>query len=99
MWETDSLLEEGDENCTHHYIARLNYSTRNKELEMQCNLMESDRANAELVHHCELDRMQKDIDQMQAEERSYAQQVVLLQLQIQLEEMRQKGQSSKLSAG
>ena len=99
MRETDSLLEEGDENCTHRYIARLNYNTRNKELKVQCNLMESDHANAELVHHCELDRMQKDINWMQAEERSYAWQVELLQLQIWLEEMRQKGQSSESSAG
>ena len=99
MQETNSLLEEGDENCTHHYIARLNYSTRNKELEVQCNLMESDRTNAELVHHRELDHMQKDIDQTQAEERSYARQVELLQLQTRLEEMRQKGQSSESSAG
>ena len=97
--ETDSLLEEGDENRTRRYIARLNYSTRNKELEVQRNLMESDRANAELVHHRELDRMQKDIDRTQAEERSYARQVELLQLQIWLEEMRQKGQSSESSAG
>ena len=98
-WETDSLLKEGDENRTHCYIARLNYSTRNKELEVQCNLMESDHANAELVHHRELDRMQKDIDRTQAKERSYAWQVELLQLQIRLEEMQQKGQSSESLAG
>ena len=80
-----------------HCKTKLQYL--NKELEVQCNLMESDRANAELVHHCELDHMQKDINWMQAEERSYARQVELLQLQIQLEEMRQKGQSFESSAG
>jgi hypothetical protein len=55
---------------------------------MQREQLATESANADLVHHHELDRVQKDIKLKNAEEHLITQQVQMLQLQIQLEEMR-----------
>jgi hypothetical protein len=54
---------------------------------LQCNV-NKESANADLVHHRELDCVQKDVKLKNAKEHLITQQVQMLQLQIQLEEMR-----------
>ncbi|KAF8424781.1 hypothetical protein L210DRAFT_802472, partial [Boletus edulis BED1] len=94
--ETDNHLEEISDNCTHRFLAKLNHSTRDKELEMQRSQLEMERANADIFHRRELDRMQKEIERADkgieltnTEGRHFARQAELVQLQIRLEEMRQ----------
>ena len=81
-------MEEDDQH-TRHYVALLNYAGWDKEMEMQHDPLTTERANADLIHCRELDRMQKDIELKNAEENCIAQQVEMLQLQIQLEGMQQ----------
>jgi hypothetical protein len=80
---------EEDDQCIHHYVARLNYAVWDKEMEMQHDQLTTECANADLVHRCELDHGQKDIELKNAEENCIARQVEMLQPQIQLEGMRQ----------
>ena len=80
---------EEDDQRTCHYVARLNYTVQDKEMEMQRDQLTTERANADLIHRYELDHMQKDIELKNAEENCIAQQVEMLRLQIRLEGMRQ----------
>lgn len=86
--------EEADSQHTRHYVAKLNYATWNKELDIQREQLAAECANADIEHHRELVRKQKDLKLKNAEESCITQQVEMLWLQIQLEEMQQKGQSS-----
>ena len=92
-------MEEAGDQHTHRYVAKLNYAVRDKELAMQRELLAMESANADLVHRCELNRVQKDIELKNAEEHLIARQVQMLQLQIQLEEMRQRGHGQSSSSG
>jgi DNA-binding helix-hairpin-helix protein with protein kinase domain len=92
--ETNNRIEDKEDQRTRRFVAKMNYAVRDKELEMQRNQMTEERTNAEAIHHCELVRMQKDIKLKKAEESCVARQVEMLQLQIQLERLQQKGQSS-----
>ena len=87
-WKSESRMEEDDQR-TRHYVARLNYAVWDKEMEMQRDQLTTEHANADLIHHRELDCMQKDIELKNAEENCIAQQIEMLRLQIQLEGMRQ----------
>ena len=80
---------EEDNQRTCRYVAQLKYAVQDKEMEMQCDQLTTERANADLTHRCELDCMQKDIELKNAEENCIAQQVEMLRLQIQLEGMQQ----------
>ena len=88
--ESESHTEKDDQH-TCRYMACLNYAVCDKELEMQRQQLAAENANADLVHCHKLDRVEKDIELKHAEESCIAQQVEMLQLQIQLEEMRKKG--------
>ena len=88
-WESESRTEKDDQH-THRYVACLNYAVRDKELDMQCQQLAAENANADLIHHRELVRMQKDIELKRAEESCIVRQVQMLQLQIRLEGMRKK---------
>ncbi|KAF8125979.1 hypothetical protein EV363DRAFT_1174912 [Boletus edulis] len=99
--ETDNHLEGISDNRTRRFLAKLNHSTRDKELEMQRSQLEMEHANADIFHRRELDRMQKEIERADkgieltnAEGRRFARQAELVQLQIRLEEMRQNNHSS-----
>lgn len=85
--ETESQIGEGDDQHTRRYLAKMNYAVRDKELEMQRSQMAEERANADVVHRRDLERMEKDIERKNAEESCIARQVQMLQLQIQLEEL------------
>ena len=74
--------EEADSQHTHRYVAKLNYATRDKELDIQCEQLAAEHANADIEHCCELVRKQKDLELKNAEESCIAQQVEMLQLQI-----------------
>lgn len=59
---------EEDNNHTHYYVTQLNYAVQEKELDMQHEQINADCTNADLIHHCELNHKQKDIELKQAEE-------------------------------
>ena len=86
--------EEADSQHTCRYVAKLNYTTWNKELDIQCEQLAAEHANADIERHRELICKQKDLKLKNAEENYIAWQVEMLWLQIQLKEMWQKGQSS-----
>ena len=99
MCETEGRMKEAGDQRTRRYVAKLNYAVQDKELAMQHELLATESANADLVHRRELDHVQKDIELKNAEEHLIARQVQMLQLQIQLEEMRQRGHGQSSSSG
>ena len=96
-WKTESCIEDQDDQCTHCYIAKLNYAVQDKKLEMQHNQMAEEHANADIAHCHKLECMEKDIEWKNAEENCFTQQVEMLQLQIQLEGLQCQWAQSSVS--